>query len=307
MADAWSLRRSAVEWQTAAVIALFAVAYVGLVSSAGSVPGALQVPLFAVLGAMFMSIQHEVLHGHPTRWTTANTVIGFVPLPLWLPYVRYKESHIVHHSIELTDPLEDPESFYVNPDRWLHSGPLWRMFLRVNRTLGGRMTFGAAYGIVTYLWAELRRSLRSASVARAWVVHVAGCAALCWWLFGRQGVSPAIYCFGFSFGGYSLTLLRSFAEHRAVATGTRSAVIRASTPMSLLYLNNNLHHTHHALPNVAWYRLPNVHAELGGDQIAADGAGLYQGGYWEIAKRYMFRPFCQPIHPLAERSTKETA
>ena len=36
-----------------------------------------------------------------------------VPLTLWLPYERYRHTHHVHHiDARLTDPLDDPESFY---------------------------------------------------------------------------------------------------------------------------------------------------------------------------------------------------
>ncbi len=68
--------------------------------------------------------------------------------------------------------------------------------------------------------------------------------------------------------------------------------------MALLYLNNNLHHTHHERPGVAWYELPAVHRQMGSDAIAAVGAGLYRGGYTEVARRNMFRPFERPDHPF---------
>jgi fatty acid desaturase len=69
--------------------------------------------------------------------------------------------------------------------------------------------------------------------------------------------------------------------------------------MALLYLNNNLHHTHHERPGVPWYRIPALHREMGSDEIAAGGAGLYTGGYLQIARQFLFKPFCQPDHPLS--------
>ena len=59
--------------------------------------------------------------------------------------------------------------------------------------------------------------------------------------------------------------------------------------MSLLFLNNNLHLTHHERPGVPWYRLPGGTAALDGDAQAAAGAGLY-AGYVDVARRYLFRP-----------------
>ncbi|MEK1861715.1 MAG: fatty acid desaturase, partial [Rhizobium leguminosarum] len=59
------------------------------------------------------SLQHEVIHGHPTGNQRINDAIGSIPLSLWLPYPIYRESHLEHHRDEyLTDPIEDPESSY---------------------------------------------------------------------------------------------------------------------------------------------------------------------------------------------------
>jgi fatty acid desaturase len=76
-----------------------------------------------------------------------------------------------------------------------------------------------------------------------------------------------------------------------------SAVVHTSPPIALLFLNNNLHHTHHTRPDAAWYRLPELNHELGSDAIAAAGAGLYRGGYAEQWRRFGVRPFCRPVFP----------
>jgi fatty acid desaturase len=63
-------------------------------------------------------------------------------------------------------------------------------------------------------------------------------------------------------------------------------------------MNINLHHTHHAAPDVAWYGIPALHREMGSDAIAEQGAGLYHS-YFEVLRTYFFTPFCQPDHPLS--------
>jgi fatty acid desaturase len=63
--------------------------------------------------------------------------------------------------------------------------------------------------------------------------------------------------------------------------------------MGLLFLNNNLHHAHHARPGLAWYRLPGASKETGAEALAESGAGLYRG-YWELARRHAFRPIDHP-------------
>ena len=111
-------------------------------------------------------------------------------------------------------------------------------------------------------------------------------------------VPVSTYVFGFVLGGAACTLLRSFVEHRAVATGSRSAVVTAGPVMSLLFLNNNLHHAHHASPDLPWYEMPRVAAELHSAEAAAAGAGCYRS-YLEVLRTYFVTPFCQPDHPLS--------
>lgn len=291
-------KRVAVEMPTAVVIGVFAVLYFVVVLNQSSIPWPLLIAAFAVLGGWHMSIQHELVHGHPTPSRALNVAVGFVPLPLWLPFVRYRDSHLEHHRADLTHPERDPESFYLMPDDWHGRGPVGRAYVLVLRTLAGRLTLGALRGIVKYLITEAALCARSRRVLGIWLTHALASVALCWWLFFVADVSALVYLTGFSLGGYSLTLLRSYAEHCAVESGTRSAVIHASPPMALLYLNNNLHYTHHERPWVAWYELPALHRQIGSDEIAAAGAGLYRGGYAEVARRNLFRPFERPDHPF---------
>ena len=64
------------------------------------------------------------------------------------------------------------------------------------------------------------------------------------------------------------------------------------------HLNNNLHHAHHALPNLAWYDVPAAARELHSADEAAAGAGLYRS-YLEVLLRYAVKPFDRPDHPLS--------
>ena len=65
-----------------------------------------------------LNLQHETIHGHPTRKRAVNEAIGCWPLSLWLPYSIYRSTHLAHHRDEnLTDPLDDPESYYWAEDQ----------------------------------------------------------------------------------------------------------------------------------------------------------------------------------------------
>lgn len=290
--------RRPVEWPTVALLVAFFAGWFAVVLLHDSIPWPLQLAAMVALGGLWMSLGHELLHGHPTRWNWVNTAVGFVPLSLWVPFTRYKALHIKHHRSDLTDPEDDPESFYVAPPSWHQASPWRRRYFLFMRTIPGRLTLGVPLGIVRY-WRGEVRSAPAGGIVLPWAVHLVASIGLCWWLFGVVGFSPWIYVLGFSLGGSSCTQLRSFVEHAAVAEGTRSAVVKASPPMALLFLNNNLHHTHHAVPQLAWYKIPAAHREMGSDALADAGAGLYSGGYWEVVRAHFFKPFCQPDHPLS--------
>ncbi|MEO7371681.1 MAG: fatty acid desaturase, partial [Ilumatobacteraceae bacterium] len=193
----------------------------------------------------------------------------------------------------------DPESFYLRPVDWAKAGVLRRGYILVTRTMAGRLTIGSVHSIGRYLWHEVGVVMSDRRAARRWATHLVAAIALGWWLFAIVEMPVWEYLLGFVLMGQSFTLLRSFVEHCAVAEGTRSAVVRAGPAMSLMYLNNNLHHTHHAQPSIAWYDLPELHRQLESDEQAAQGAGLYRHGYIEVARRNFLRPFCQPDHPLS--------
>lgn len=286
------------EWPTVLLLASFFAVWLLVVLLHDSIPWSVQIVLLVPLGGLWMSLGHELLHGHPTRWGWLNTTIGSIPLSLWLPFRRYKALHIKHHMSDLTYPEDDPESFYVPPPSWHQASPWRRRYFLFMRTIPGRLTVGVPRGIVRF-WRREIGLMPGGEIVGAWASHLVASAVLCWLLFGVVGFNPAVYIVGFCLGGASCTQLRSFVEHAAVADGTRSAVVKASPPIALLFLNNNLHHTHHAVPQLAWYKIPALHREMGSDVLADAGAGLYSGGYLEVVRTYFFTPFCQPDHPLS--------
>jgi len=289
---------SKIEWPTVALLITFFAAFASVIAWQDSIPWPLEILAYIYLGGLWMSLGHELLHGHPTPWTTVNTAIGIIPLSFWVPFLRYKTMHSKHHQSDLTFPEDDPESFYVAPELWQDAGTIRRVYLLFLRTIPGRLTVGVVRGIVRF-WRREVGLAGDGRVAKPWAGHLVASLALGWLLFGVLNVSPWTYVIGFCLGGSACTQLRSFLEHAAVPEGTRSAVVNAGPVMSLLYLNNNLHHTHHGSPDLAWYRIPALHRAWGSDAKAEQGAGLYRGGYLQVCRMYFFRPFCQPDHPLS--------
>ena len=94
----------------------------------------------------------------------------------------------------------------------------------------------------------------------------------------------------------ALTMLRSYAEHRAdLRTTGRAATVERGGPFALLFLNNNLHAAHHERPKLAWYRLPAYHRQNRA-RLLRDGATLYDS-YGEVAARFALRAHDSVLHP----------
>ena len=86
-----------IEWPTVAFFLLtYAVWGVSVFWLAGGVLW-LAVPVAAVAIAFHGSLQHEVIHGHPTGWALVNLVIAWPPLTFVVPYLRFRDTHLDHH------------------------------------------------------------------------------------------------------------------------------------------------------------------------------------------------------------------
>ncbi|MDP6473454.1 MAG: fatty acid desaturase [Alphaproteobacteria bacterium] len=67
--------------------------------------------LGAWLAAWHNSLQHEIVHGHPTRRRRLNEALAYAPLGLVIAYPFYRTSHLRHHATAaLSCPRRDPES-----------------------------------------------------------------------------------------------------------------------------------------------------------------------------------------------------
>lgn len=293
-------RGRTVEWPTLALAAVIYCGWIGVTLLHAQLPWWLVSALGAWLVAWHSSLQHEVLHGHPTRSRTINTALGYPPLALWIPYERYRATHLKHHHDErLTDPLDDPESRYWRPDDWARLTPWQQRLVRAQATLVGRLTIGPFWAIATFIadeWAQVRAGDRR--LARVWGWHLLGVAAIIVWLEAVCDMSVVVYAALIVVPGTALMLIRSFAEHRANRdVAHRTAIVESASPLAVLFLFNNLHAAHHARPDIPWYRLPRFYRENRARFIQANG-GLVYGGYRDVVRRFLVRPHDAPIHPL---------
>ncbi len=294
-------RWARVEWPTVVLAAAIYGGWIVLTFHGATIPAWLAVPAGGWLIAWHSSLQHEVLHGHPTRTGWLNTLIGLPPIGLWCPYHRYRDTHLQHHRNQhLTDPHEDPESRYLSAAAWARLGPAGRLLQRVRRTLLGHLLLGPAAMIGGFLAAEAQAGWAGdRRVRRAWAIHLAASLPVLAWLWLHE-MNPWTYA-GMIYAGTALTQLRVFAEHRAAADWRqRTASVEGGGPLAWLFLFNNLHVAHHSRPGLAWYRLPAYHAANRG-RFAAENGGLVYRGYGEIARRFLLWPAAEPVHPGSPR------
>ena len=258
----------------------------------------------ALATAFHSSLQHEALHGHPTRSARLNEALVFPAPGLLYPYRRFRDMHLRHHDDErLTDPYDDPESWYLaEADARRLSRPL-RLALEANRTLAGRMIVGPWLGALGLLRADLPKMLRGdRRLIAAWGMHAGGVAATLAWVWGVCGISPLVYLLGVALPASALIYVRTFAEHRAAeAPLHRSALIEAGAFWRLLFLNNNYHALHHAEPTVAWHRLP-ARWRARREELRRLNGGYALPGYGAVFRRWLWRAREPLVHPFARRS-----
>ena len=287
------------EWSTWAVLAAVYGGWLALTFHSAALPWWVVLVAGGWLTAWHGSLQHEAIHGYPTRSPRLNAALVWLPVGLWMPYAIYRETHVEHHeSAHLTDPAADPESFYVSAEGWARMGPLRRALHVVNQTLAGRLSIGPAVIAGRFWLAEARRLLRGDFAhARTWAGHLVGVALVFAWTAGVCEMSIAAYVALFAWPGLSLTLLRSFAEHEPASEEDRRTVIVESGLFGrLLYLNNNLHAVHHAFPGLPWHAIPAARRAHRDRFDGPEGPRVHRG-YAAIARRWLLRPRDYPIHP----------
>jgi fatty acid desaturase len=257
----------------------------------------LALSVMALLAALHSSLVHECLHGHPTRNRLINEALVTLPLSLVYPYRRYKATHLAHHHDErLTDPFEDPESYYRA--RWQYDRlPRWfRAVLVANNTLIGRVLMGPWLGAFGFFASEWRLARADAPGVRlAWALHLPAVAAvlgLAW----MMGIPLWVYVLGVVWPALGLISIRTYAEHRWHETPDGRTIIVERSPLAWLVLYNNLHIVHHKIPSAPWYALPRLYRERRAYWHALNGGYVYPD-YWTLFRAHALRPKEPVAHP----------
>lgn len=248
--------------------------------------------------ALHASLVHEACHGHPSRSAWINEALVTVNPGLVWPYRRFRKLHLLHHRDDrITDPFDDPESYYRAA--WWYDGlhPGIRRLLGWSNTLVGRLLLGPPMSTFALIADDLGRiARREPGVWLAWVLHIGGLIpvlALVVWAFA---IPLWAYILFVAWPAASIITLRAFAEHRWHETPEGRTIIVERSPLSVLFLNNNLHLVHHVHPGLAWYKLPALYrAEI--EDWRRRNDGYVFSCYWALMKHYFFRAKEPVVHP----------
>ena len=250
------------------------------------------------------SLQHEILHGHPTRFCAINEALVFPAVGMFVPYRRFRDTHLCHHNnVLLTDPYDDPESWYLSRHDWHRTSWLMRKLLQVNNSLAGRVTIGPALGLYGF-WRHDFKLIRAGDkdIINAYAMHLAGLVPVVG-LLVWAGIPLWLYALCVAYPGMSVLMIRTYIEHRAEETVSgRTAVVEAGPVMQMLFLNNNYHAVHHDHPAAAWYRLPGLWRRNRKEILTANAGYHYPGGYTQVARSWLFRQREPVEHPFMRRN-----
>ncbi|NRG17781.1 fatty acid desaturase [Rhizobiales bacterium] len=295
-----------IEWPTVALILACYAAWFWLTLGSGQ---GLAAPLWVVatglVTTLYWSLTHEVVHGHPTRNACANAALVFIPIGWIFPFGRFRDTHLAHHATgELTDPFDDPESWYLARSRWKELSRPLQAVLSFNNTLAGRLLIGPAVSTLRFVSSDVRlvskRDAPARRVRRCWWLHLLSAGALALSM-ARWSAIPFWQFAAATYLGFSILLIRTFAEHQAAkGEGERTVVIEDRGPLAWLFLFNNLHAAHHHRPGLAWYRLPAFyqrHREV----LLTGNDGYAYPSYFALMRRHFLKAKEPVAHPFTRR------
>lgn len=223
---------------------------------------ALEVPWAAPIALLVLgnrqralgNILHDAAHGNLTRNRVLNDLVTralIAPL-LFLSLSQYRELHFRHH-LDLGAKGADPDLIPIPAEK----ARRWAAAVAAN-TLSPRAVLGSTFG-----------HLVDHNVPPAGRLYI-----LAWWallvaaLVSAAGVGPAAAMLALWLGAratvfHVITTFREMCDHHGLVPGgvfsfTRD--ITATGPLSMLFhpRNNAYHLSHHLLPAIPYYRLPEA-------------------------------------------------
>jgi fatty acid desaturase len=300
-----SIKPAPLEWPTWCVVFAIYGGWILTITFYTQLPVWFSHPVLIFVTAWFMSLQHEVLHGHPTPWRGFNRALVLFPISPWFPYDLYRDSHLAHHQdANLTLPGIDPESNFVTREAYAQLPRYRQRWLSFQRTLTGRLLVFSGLS-AWHVWSNSMADILKGDrrYLGTWTIHLSLLAVLLYWVDRQAEMSPWVWLLGLAYPALALIVLRSFFEHRAAPLPEHRIVINeANVFWRLFYLNNNFHAVHHEQPSLSWYRIPKAYQSDRLGYLERNGGFLIHG-YASLFRRFLFKPVDTPAHPFASSNS----
>lgn len=249
--------------------------------------------------ALHASLCHEALHGHPFRNDHLNAALVFPALSMTVPYLRFRDTHLAHHRDELlTDPYDDPESNFWDPQVWARLPGWQQRILNFNNTLLGRLVIGPLIGHIAFVHQDIRQIRRGdRRVAWAWLLHLPAVLVPLVWMLSVAQMPLWLWALAV-YAAHAVLKIRTFLEHRAhqLARG-RTVIVEDRGLLAWLFLNNNLHVVHHMHPRVPWAALPKLYRQKRAHYLRRNEGFLYRS-YAQVFREHFLRAKDPVPHPL---------
>lgn len=291
-----------IEWPTVALVAACYGSWFALATAGHNLYAPVWIILAGLVTTLYWSIVHEVVHDHPTPSTAVNYALIWLPLGWTLPNARFRDLHIEHHETgALTDPFDDPESWYLDPADWVKRSRAAKLVLLFNNTLAGRLLIGPAINVWRAVAGDLATAVNQSKdrsgIVLAWVHHGIAVAVLAW-IVTQISAIPIWQFAAAAYLGISVLLIRTFLEHQAAEDNSeRTVIIEDKGLLAFLFLFNNLHVVHHTRPGLAWYRLPGFYARNRQRFIRRNNGYVYPS-YGAVFARYFLKAKEPVPYPL---------
>ncbi|KAB7615474.1 fatty acid desaturase [Amylibacter sp. SFDW26] len=289
----------AYEWPTLILLCITYLLWGCFTYYASTLGSILTILCLAPIITLHSSLQHETLHIIEPKSKLLGQSLVFPAIGFFIPYIRFRDTHLAHHVNEyLTDPYDDPESYYLCKTIWA-TQPRWvQKVLTFNNTLIGRILIGPCIGQIAFMHQDFKAILKGdTSILKAWLIHAISVACVLWGLLTYTTIGMGTYILA-CYCGLSILKIRTYLEHRAHENmNDRSVIIEDRGLLSFLFLNNNYHAAHHAQPQIPWYNLPLFFNENRSKFINKKHNYSYPN-YKTIFSKYMFQAKETVPHPL---------
>lgn len=200
------------------------------------------------------NILHDAAHRNLTRDRQVNDLVAralIAPL-LFLSLSHYRDLHFRHH-VDLGAQGTDPDLIPIPPEK----ARSWAIAL-ANNLLSIRAVLGSTFGHLLDLAVPLAERLY---IVAWWSILVVAVAAI-------TGEGPAVATLAMWLAAratffHLITTFREMCDHHGLTPGgvfsfTRDITASGAWPLLIHPRNNAYHLTHHLLPAVPYYRLPEA-------------------------------------------------